>query len=89
MNELLLNALREIRDLQPKPFTGFPPDWRDQIESCPECQSYKGHPIQCGICDTHRKPLWDRERHEKSESHAQGPRAKEIAFNALAAVGER
>ena len=83
MNDLLA-ALIEIRDLAPRPFEGFPADWREQIAACAECQSYKGHPIQGGICDTHRQPLWARESHEKAERAALGARASIIARDAIA-----
>ncbi len=75
-------ALREIRDLKPAEFK-FPEDWRQQIEGCPECQRYKGHPIQQGICDTHRKPLWARDSHDSHEEKALGYRAMRIARAAL------
>jgi hypothetical protein len=89
MREVLqqaVEALREIRDLEPRPFDGIPTDWDEQIAACPECQRYKGHPIQCGICDQHRKPLWARERHDENERLSIGWRAKDIAREALAAA---
>lgn len=81
-----VEALREIAALKPKPFE-FPADWHEQIASCSECQRYKGHPIQQGICDTHRKPLWARESHNDHEEKCIGYRAKDIADRALAAAG--
>src|SRR4051812_2250496 len=44
----LVEALEKIRDLEPEPFV-FPTDWSEQIEACPECRRYRGHPIQQGI----------------------------------------
>lgn len=76
-------ALTAIRDLKPRPFAGIPADWNEQVAACEECQRYKGHPIQNGICDTHRQPLWARERHGRHEEAAIGYRAKDIAREAL------
>lgn len=78
----LVEALEKIRDLKPAPFA-FPADWSEQIAACPECQRYKGHPIQQGICDTHRKPLYERERHDSFEEKVRGYRASTIAREAL------
>jgi hypothetical protein len=82
-NKRLRQALEEIRDLEPVPFDGFPADWNEQINACEECQRYKDHPIQRGICDRHRQPIWARERHESSEVKRTGYRAKSIARQAL------
>jgi len=76
-------ALREITELEPRPSTLYPPDWSEQIAACPECQRYKDHPIQRGICDTHRKPIYATERHNKHEIRILGYRAKDIARAAL------
>lgn len=77
-----LEALESIRDLQQTPFE-FPTDWHEQINACPECQRYKGHPIQQGICDTHRRPLYERDAHDQHEEKAIGYRAMRIASDAL------
>jgi hypothetical protein len=80
----LLAALREIESLQPQPFDGIPADWHEQIAACDECQGWaKHHTIQQGICNTHRRPLWDREHHNASEATALGPRAMLIARSAI------
>jgi len=63
----LEDGLREIAEMQARPFEGIPADWSDQVAACPECQQYKGHPIQHGICDSHREPLWAREKHNNHE----------------------
>jgi hypothetical protein len=75
-------ALRGIVALEPEPFD-LPKDWREQIAACAECERYKRHPIQQGICNLHRRPLWDREKHEAFEEKRLGYRAKEIARAAL------
>jgi len=84
-NVRLTSALEAIAGLEPAPFA-FPEDWSEQIAACPECQRYRGHPIQQGICDQHRKPLYQRESHEEFEHKAIGYRAKTIARHALDAV---
>lgn len=84
-NERLRKALKEILDLSERPYDEFPADWTDQIAACPECQRYKDHPIQQGICDYHRKPLYDRDNHNRHETSMLGYRAKSIAREALAA----
>lgn len=84
-NERLLKTLADIADLQPEPYA-FPADWQDQIAACRECAQYKGHPIQQGICDTHRKPLWARDAHERNEVSRIGPRAQRLAREALYAA---
>lgn len=86
---IAVRALEEIDALDIPSFDGFPPDWREQIETCPECQGWaKHHPIQQGICDEHRRPLWARERHEKQERAAIGPRAQVIAHTILAQIAK-
>jgi len=80
--EALLAALTEIVNLQPEPYT-FPSDWHEQIAACAECKRWQGHPIQQGICDDHRRPLWAREDHDASERRAMGTRMRIIARNAL------
>lgn len=83
-NEAVLRgALEAIRDLVPKPYRDHPADWVAQIDACPECQSYRHHPIQRGICNAHRRPLWDRENHDAAEIRAIGYRAKSLAREAL------
>ena len=81
-------ALREITELEPRPSTLYPADWREQIAACPECQRYKDHPIQRGICDTHRRPIYATERHNEHETSILGYRAKGIARAALSAQKE-
>jgi len=81
-------ALEEIRDLKPRE-KELPADHWDQIRACPECQRYAGHPVQQGICDAHRRPMWDREKHNAHEESILGYRAMEIARNALASSPER
>lgn len=77
-------ALREIIALDVRPFEGMPADWRQQIDACHECQGWaKNHPIQQGICDTHRRPLYVREKHDNNEVRALGYRSKDIARAAL------
>lgn len=77
----LSEALTEIRDLEPKPFEGGL-DWAE-IGSCKECQDYKDHPLMRGICNTHRRPLFDRETHDSREEKRLGWRAKSMARAAL------
>jgi hypothetical protein len=86
--EALRKALEEIRDLKPRK-KELPADHWDQIRACPECQRYAGHPVQQGICDAHRRPMWDREKHNAHEESILGYRAMEIARNALASSPER
>jgi hypothetical protein len=57
-------ALESIRAFEDAPFDGFPADWHEQIKRCAECQRFKDHPIQGGICDEHRRPLHERDRWE-------------------------
>ena len=79
----LMEGLGEIVDLKESEYE-MPSDWHAQIESCSECQGWaKNHPIQRGICNTHRRPLWARERHDEAETRALGSRAKDIARTAL------
>lgn len=80
-----IEALERIRDLEPGPFE-MPKDWSEQIAACPQCQRYKNHPIQQGICNDHRQPIWDRDKHDAFEARAIGHRAKSIARTALAAL---
>jgi len=81
--EHLLAALVEIAELKPREFTGFPADWSQQVAACPECKEYRNHPIQQGICNTHRKPIWARESHDKHEQSILGIRAVSIARAAI------
>lgn len=83
--ETLEEALRHIATLRERPSDHIvPADWEQQIADCEGCQRYKGHPIQQGICDTHRKPLYRREAYEKNETAILGLRAREVAEMALA-----
>lgn len=83
--EKLVDALREVAGITERKKNCFPPDWRDQIAACPQCQRYKGHPIQNGICDDHRKPIYAQENHDRHETKILGYRARDIARDALAA----
>lgn len=80
----LLAALKEIADISERPFDDFPADWSEQIKSCAECQKYASHPIQRGICNDHRQPLYRREKHDEYERSILGIRAKSIASAAIA-----
>ena len=84
--DALRAALKEIAELAPRPFTGEPKDWQQQIDGCEDCRRYKGHPIQQGICDKHRQPIWARDEHERHERRMIGDRAKDIARAALRAL---
>jgi hypothetical protein len=84
----LRGGLQEIEALEPRPFDGYPDDWQEQIESCPDCQSYKGHPIQQGICDHHRQPIYRSRAHDAHEEKAIGYRAKLIARATLERRGQ-
>lgn len=83
-----IKALEEIASLSERPYDKFPADWRDQIAACPECKRYADHPIQRGICDEHRKPLYAREDHDRHETAVLGYRAKSIARDALASLDQ-
>ena len=76
-------ALREIAGIKEREKNCYPPDWREQIAACPECQRYKDHPIQRGICDDHRKPIYAQEDHNRHETKILGYRAMDIASAAL------
>lgn len=78
-------ALTEVRDLEPVPFEGGL-DWA-AIGACEDCQNYKDHPLMRGICNTHRRPLHDRESHDSREEKRLGWRAKCIARQALSSQG--
>jgi hypothetical protein len=80
--ERLEGALQRVRDMEPEPYA-FPTDWHEQIQSCAECERWKDHPIQRGICDEHRRPLYAREQHDASERAALGYRMQRIASEAL------
>jgi hypothetical protein len=85
--EAMIHALREIATLERRPFA-FPADWSEQIAACSECQGWaKHHPIQQGICNTHRKPIYQRDAHEAFEEKAIGYRAMIIASDTLRALG--
>lgn len=81
--ERLRKALEGIRDLEPAPFNAYPADWKEQIAACEKCQDYKDHPIMHGICDTHRRPMNDRESHDAHQVRSLGYRAKGMARDAL------
>lgn len=78
----LAEALREIRDMKPREYTG-PEFDREASDACPDCIKYQGHPIQQGICDEHRRPFYAREDHDKFEERAKGSRCYLIASAAL------
>lgn len=82
----LAAALRAIRDLQPVPFE-LPRDWAQQVADCAQCQSYARHPVQRGICNEHRRPLWERDRHDAAARSALGSRAALLAAAALREAG--
>lgn len=84
--ETLTKALEEIRDLQPQEFNAYPSDWQEQRDACDDCQRYKDHPLMRGICDTHRKPMYDRESHDAHQVRSLGYRAKSMARDALDAL---
>lgn len=81
--EALLKGLREIQDIEPASYA-YPEGWQRQIDNCEECKSYADHPVQHGICNTHRQPIWNRERHDKDEERRMGWRAKSMARALLA-----
>jgi len=81
--ETLTKALEEIRDVQPQEFNAYPADWQEQRDACDDCQRYKDHPLMRGICDTHRKPMYDRESHDTHQIRSLGYRAKSMARDAL------
>lgn len=81
----LTAALREIANITERKESKYPADWHDQIAACPECRRYKDHPIQRGICDDHRKPIYEQEYHDRHETKILGYRAKDIARAALEA----
>lgn len=83
-NARLRGALEEIKNLEPRTENKYPTDWRQQIAECPECQRYKNHPIQLGICGEHRRPIYAQERHDEHEIRVLGYRAKDIARDTLA-----
>lgn len=84
-SDRLVEALERIRDLEQAPFE-YPADMWEQIAACEDCQRYKDHPIQRGICDTHRRPFWAREKHDDHEERRLGWSAKGIAREALSAT---
>jgi len=84
----LVAALDEIANIKERKKDCYPPDWRKQIAACPECQRYKGHPIQQGICDEHRKPIYAQEDHDRHETKILGYRSMDIARDALTRANE-
>ncbi len=79
----LIEALRRIRDMKPREYTG--PEFDSEASAaCPDCIKYQGHPIQQGICDEHRRPFYTRQDHDKFEEQAKGSRCYLIASTALA-----
>ncbi|MGN7867741.1 hypothetical protein [Paracoccus sp. 22332] len=76
-------ALTEIANITERKKSCFPDDWREQIAACAECQRYKHHPIQQGICDDHRKPIYAQQDHDTHETKILGYRAQSIARAAL------
>lgn len=84
----LVGALDEIANIKERKKDCYPPDWRKQIAACPECQRYKGHPIQQGICDEHRKPIYAQEDHDRHETKILGYRSMDIARVALTRAKE-
>lgn len=84
----LVGALGEIADIKERKKDLYPSDWREQIAACPECQRYKNHPIQQGICDTHRRPIYAQQDYDRHETEILGYRAKDIARAALISAKE-
>lgn len=84
MSADLLKALREIAGLGKSEFQ-FPEDWSEQVASCAECQEYANHPVQAGICNTHRQPLWARDAFDRRQRLSLGIQAQQIASEAIAA----
>ena len=82
----LERGLREIETLVPEPYQ-FPVDWDEQVASCADCRRFANHPIQQGICDTHRRPLWARDRHDANEEARLGYRAMKLARKVLEEAG--
>ena len=82
-NARLRSALEEIANLKERRESKYPTDWREQIAACRECQKYKDHPIQQGICDTHRQPIYAQWDHDANETKILGYRAISIARAAL------
>lgn len=83
-----VGALGEIADIKERKKDLYPSDWREQIAACPECQRYKNHPIQQGICDTHRRPIYAQQDYDRHETEILGYRAKDIARAALISAKE-
>lgn len=79
----LTAALASIANITERKENRFPDDWRTQIAACPECQRYAGHPVQLGICDAHRKPIYAQEAHDAHETKILGYRAISLARAAL------
>jgi hypothetical protein len=82
----LVEALNEIGSISPLKKNCYPEDWREQIKACPECQRYANHPVQQGICDDHRKPIYEQADHDRHEEKILGYQASQIARDALAAL---
>lgn len=83
--DIAARALEAINAVKVREFD-FPSDWTEQVNACAECQSYKGHPIQLGICDTHRRPLYRRDAHDAEELRRLDTRRMEIARDALVEI---
>lgn len=79
----MYEALEQIANWQPREFE-MSSDWAEQIDQCEDCRNYAGHPIQRGICDKHRRPLWDRDMHDQQQRELRGLYARDIARAALA-----
>lgn len=85
-SRIMREALERIRDMEERPFTGWPTDWHEQIAACEECRAYANHPIQQGICNTHRQPIYAQDKHDRHERQAMGWRMATIAREALSAI---
>lgn len=83
---VLLGALRAVVAMEPEPFPFDHVAWGAEVDACSECQRYQGHPIQAGICDAHRRPLWARDGHDKHEQQAMHWRMRDLAREAIASV---
>lgn len=83
-----IEALNYISGISERKKNCYPIDWREQIAVCPECQRYKDHPIQQGICDEHRKFIYRQREHDAHETKILGYRSQAMAKDALARIKE-
>ena len=81
-NERLRGSLGEIIRLEAEDHK-LPADWIQQIDACPECRRFKDHPIQQGVCDQHKKHIYERDRNNKHSQSTLIYEAKDLARQAL------